>query len=130
MTKKSTHKSKLNAKDMSINIDVSADCIGEVVLSLRGRDSKRRFVIIGAAAEVGYVYVADGRLRKVESPKKKKRKHLLTEGWQLLRLLMLSVVAQSQTKNCGSLYAAAPMTQTAKFLLTRNRCSEMIFDEY
>ncbi|MFY9381587.1 MAG: KOW domain-containing RNA-binding protein [Eubacteriales bacterium] len=80
MTKKSTHKSKLNAKDMSINIDVSADCIGEVVLSLRGRDSKRRFVIIGAAAEVGYVYVADGRLRKVESPKKKKRKHLLTEG--------------------------------------------------
>ena len=71
MTKKSTHKSKLNAKDMSINIDVSADCIGEVVLSLRGRDSKRRFVIIGAAAEVGYVYVADESIRKIKTTKKK-----------------------------------------------------------
>lgn len=83
MTKKSTPKSKNNARVETNNstiINVSAECVGEVVISLRGRDAKRRFVIIGAAADEGYVYIADGRLRKVESPKKKKRKHLLTEG--------------------------------------------------
>lgn len=83
MTKKSTTKSKINTKDKlntKKSINVSTECVGEVVVSLRGRDAKRRFVIIGAAAEEDCVYIADGRLRKVESPKKKKRKHLLTEG--------------------------------------------------
>ena len=76
------------------------------------------------------MYVADGRLRKVESPKKKKRKHLLTEGMATPEIVDAIRCGSITNKNCGSLYAAAPMTQTAKFLLTRNRCSEMIFDEY
>ena len=113
MTKKSTHQSKLNAKDMSINIDVSADCIGEVVLSLRGRDSKRRFVIIGAAAEVGYVYVADGRLRKVESPKKKKRKHLLTEGMATPEIDAIRWLNHKQ--KTVEVYTQQLNAQTAKF---------------
>jgi len=47
---------------------------GRVVISLAGRDEGRRFVVI--EADEGYAMIADGDLRKVDRPKKKKRKHL------------------------------------------------------
>ncbi|MCK5128523.1 MAG: RNA-binding protein [Clostridiales bacterium] len=49
--------------------------MGSVALSIAGRDKGRYFVIIEVLDE-GYVKVADGSLRKVESAKKKKLKHL------------------------------------------------------
>jgi ribosomal protein L14E/L6E/L27E len=50
--------------------------IGRVVYSKSGRDAKKYFVIIGTINEE-YVYIADGSLRTIQKPKKKKIKHLI-----------------------------------------------------
>lgn len=52
------------------------DCLGRLVVSLAGRDKGCICAIVGIADEPGYVFVADGKLRKVETPKKKKLKHI------------------------------------------------------
>ena len=52
---------------------------GSIAVSLAGRDKDRVFIIVGVLDEK-YVLVSDGRLRKVEKPKKKKLKHLRLEG--------------------------------------------------
>jgi len=52
--------------------------ISDVVRSLTGRDRERLFFVISADPE--YLYLADGRLRRIEQPKKKKRKHTLFVG--------------------------------------------------
>jgi len=53
--------------------------IGDLVLSKSGRDKERLFMIVGIIDEA-YVYIADGSLRKLENPKKKKIKHLEFSG--------------------------------------------------
>lgn len=50
--------------------------VGSIVLSLAGRDSKRLFMVVSADEDNGYVYIADGKLRQIQHPKKKKCKHL------------------------------------------------------
>ena len=50
---------------------------GEIVLSKAGRDRGRAFVVREVLDE-DYVLLVDGRLRTLERPKKKKRKHLLS----------------------------------------------------
>lgn len=52
------------------------DLTGHLAVSLAGRDKGTVCVIVGNADEEGYVLIADGRTRKVESPKKKKLKHI------------------------------------------------------
>lgn len=56
------------------------DAVGAIVRSMAGRDAKRVFMITALCEDssdgAAYVYVADGNLRKVEKPKKKKIKHL------------------------------------------------------
>lgn len=53
---------------------------GTVVISSAGHDSGRWFVVTGA--EGGVVYVADGRERKLLSPKKKNFRHVrVTTGF-------------------------------------------------
>lgn len=47
---------------------------GRVVISSAGHDSGRRMVVTGA--DGGYVFVADGKERKLDSPKKKNIKHV------------------------------------------------------
>ena len=49
---------------------------GEIVRSRAGRDRGRAFVILKLIDE-DYVLLVDGRLRTLERPKKKKRRHLL-----------------------------------------------------
>ena len=49
---------------------------GEIVRSRAGRDRGRAFVILKLLDE-DYVLLVDGRLRTLERPKKKKRRHLL-----------------------------------------------------
>jgi large subunit ribosomal protein L14e len=49
--------------------------LGTVVLSRAGRDEGRYFVVVGRV-DSQYVLVADGDLRKLQNPKKKKIKHL------------------------------------------------------
>lgn len=50
--------------------------LGEVVRSRAGRDRGRVFVIVKLLDE-DYALLVDGRLRTLERPKKKKRRHLL-----------------------------------------------------
>jgi len=50
-------------------------CVGDIVLALAGRDSERLFAVVGIIDE-NYVYIADGKSRKSEFPKKKKVKHI------------------------------------------------------
>ena len=48
--------------------------VGSVVRSKAGRDKGDFFIVL--AMDGGYVYMANGELRKVDQPKKKKLKHL------------------------------------------------------
>lgn len=48
--------------------------IGELATSKAGHDKDRLYMIVGEEGE--YVYLCDGRLRGVEHPKKKKKKHI------------------------------------------------------
>lgn len=56
-------------------MDIMTD---DVVLSLAGHDKGGVFAVIGLDSE--YAVIADGRHRKVEKPKMKKRKHLKAIG--------------------------------------------------
>jgi hypothetical protein len=47
---------------------------GMLARTLAGHDRKKIFIIIRADAE--YVWLADGRFRTLEHPKKKKKKHI------------------------------------------------------
>jgi len=49
--------------------------IGDTVLALAGRDEKRLFLVVGISDE-NYVFIADGKSRKADAPKKKKTKHI------------------------------------------------------
>ena len=48
--------------------------IGCVVKSIAGRDGGRFFAVLSTDGE--FALIADGKLRKVEKPKRKKLKHL------------------------------------------------------
>ena len=60
---------------MEKSMQVSNPGVGMVVKSKAGRDAGRYFVVLKGADE-GYVLIADGDLRKVAKPKRKKIKHL------------------------------------------------------
>lgn len=49
--------------------------VGQVVKSKAGRDKDKLFVVLSIVDE-SYVIVVDGKIRKLENPKKKKIKHL------------------------------------------------------
>lgn len=48
--------------------------VGQIVKSRAGRDKSNLFVIIDKNNE--YVYLVDGKIRKMDHPKKKKVKHI------------------------------------------------------
>lgn len=52
------------------------DLLGHLFVSLAGRDKDIVCTVVGISEDDGYVLIADGRIRKVENPKKKKLKHL------------------------------------------------------
>ena len=52
------------------------DLIGRLFVSLAGRDKDCVCAVVGMSEDEGYVMIADGKMRKVENPKKKKLKHL------------------------------------------------------
>jgi len=53
---------------------------GTIVLSTAGRDSGRLFAVVGTPEE-GFRWIADGRLRGLDRPKKKKLRHLKELGY-------------------------------------------------
>ena len=48
--------------------------VGQIVFSKRGRDKGALFIILSVEGE--YIYLADGKTRKKDKPKKKKLKHV------------------------------------------------------
>ena len=70
--------------------------ISSVVRSLCGRDGGRLFVVVGFPKE-NYVSLADGKLRRIESPKLKKIKHI-------------ELVSQNDTKTGEKLRAGEKVT--------------------
>ena len=52
--------------------------IGSVVMSTQGRDKGMYFVVVAVGRDV--VYLADGGMRKLASPKKKNVKHVSFSG--------------------------------------------------
>lgn len=52
---------------------------GDFAVSKRGRDRGRMFIVTGICGP-NFVLIADGRLRKIEKPKKKKLKHVSYAG--------------------------------------------------
>ncbi len=54
-------------------------CAGDIVVSKAGRDKNRHFVVLGIVDEQ-FVLIADGDLRRVDHPKRKKWKHLEKTG--------------------------------------------------
>ena len=52
--------------------------LADVVLAVAGRDKGKHFVV--TAQEDNFVYLCDGKSRKVGSPKKKKIKHVAFVG--------------------------------------------------
>lgn len=49
--------------------------VGREVISRQGRDAGRHLLVV-AVVDESFVLVADGALRKLEKPKKKKKMHL------------------------------------------------------
>ena len=49
--------------------------LGQIVKSIKGRDKGRNFVVV-EIYDKEYILIADGDLRKVSKPKKKKIKHV------------------------------------------------------
>ena len=52
--------------------------VSDIVLSLSGRDKGRLLLVL--REEEQYLYLADGRGRRAESPKRKKRRHTAYQG--------------------------------------------------
>lgn len=48
--------------------------MGDIVRSLRGRDAGLFFIVLAAEDEM--LFLSDGRMRRAEKPKTKKRKHV------------------------------------------------------
>jgi len=48
--------------------------IGQIVKSKAGRDQGKIFIIINIDGD--YLYLVDGNIRRMEKPKKKKKKHV------------------------------------------------------
>ena len=48
--------------------------VGDLVLSVAGRDLNHAFIVI--KIEGNYAYVVDGKIHKAQNPKKKKFKHI------------------------------------------------------
>ena len=59
--------------------------LGQVVQSTQGRDAGRDFVVVGIIDQ-SYVLIADGALRRIDRPKKKKVKHLIPKQELFSRL--------------------------------------------
>ncbi|MDL2302339.1 KOW domain-containing RNA-binding protein [Lachnospiraceae bacterium OttesenSCG-928-D06] len=75
--------------------------IGQFAFSKAGHDKQKTYVII--AVDEQYVYLSDGRLKKVNQPKRKKVKHIQivnrkVEENLLVRLINKEIVFDEEIK--------------------------------
>lgn len=81
--------------------------IGRVVISAAGRDKGLPFAVVATEGD-NYVYLADGKFRKLDNPKKKKVKHV-TETELVLRKVADKIEAHAKVFDAeirGALRAA------------------------
>ena len=71
-------------------------CKASVVRSAAGRDTGSLFLVMDVL-ENGYAYIIDGKIRRIEKPKKKKLKHL-------------AFIAQDSSKTAGKILNAEKLT--------------------
>lgn len=57
---------------------------GMIVVSVQGHDSGEHFVIVKSQGK--FVYISDGKSRKLAKPKLKNKKHLVVASEQLIDL--------------------------------------------
>lgn len=86
---------------MATRDTLSFKAVGAVVRSIAGRDRKREFIVIGERD--GETLIADGRLHRVSSPKKKNPRHL-----KLITYL---------TESEAELFASSPNDETVQDIL-------------
>ena len=69
--------------DMQLNepVDNSLRTIGNIVISRKGKDAGRWYVIVGISKDGRRVYLADGKKHTVRRPKAKNTIHLQPTGW-------------------------------------------------
>ena len=81
----------------------------DVVISLNGRDEGKRFIVVGT--EEGYSLIVDGKVRKIDRPKKKKNKHLKLEdkaaGTIAVKIMTGDKVTNNEIRRALAEYAAA-----------------------
>jgi ribosomal protein L14E/L6E/L27E len=79
---------------------------GEFVYATAGRDKGKCFIVLSVENE--YLYLADGRARKVSTPKKKKVKHVEMTGERdefiLSKLLQTGKVTNKEVRYSLSNY--------------------------
>ncbi len=83
---------------------------GSIAISLSGRDKNRVFIIVGVLDE-SHVFIADGKLRKIEKPKKKKLKHLRTEvinDKEISNLISLGLLTNKTAAKITASYHKSP----------------------
>ena len=56
-------------------METGGELVGRKAVSLCGRDAERVMLIVGTDGD--FVFLADGRTRRLSSPKAKRRKHVL-----------------------------------------------------
>ena len=56
----------------------------DMIVSLAGRDKGQLFFVVDTDEQ--YVYLADGKGRRLESPKRKKRRHVRKLPWSRARV--------------------------------------------
>ena len=91
----------------------------DVVRSCAGRDSGQLFFVV--ELDESYVYLADGKGRRAEKPKRKKRKHTAHEGtcdeWTRERMfvngrLTNSEIRKALAQRAGDADEGAPSPQS------------------
>ncbi|HOR13593.1 MAG TPA: RNA-binding protein [Clostridia bacterium] len=79
------------------------ELLGRVAISRAGRDSGRAFLVVGCV-DADYLLLADGCLRKLAKPKKKKVKHLKLEPKEAegikAKILGGKQVFDAEIRNC------------------------------
>lgn len=75
---------------------------GMIVMASAGRDKGRYFAVLGE--ENGSVLIADGKTRKLESPKRKNIRHLKFTG----KIIGLNDITNKKLKNVLTEFAGTP----------------------
>ena len=91
---------------------MSDDLTGRLVFSTSGRDKGLPFILVGISRQ-GFYLLADGRLRKIEKPKRKNPRHVQLTN-QADEAIRTALLAEKQPENYVIQYAIRQMLGTAK----------------